>query len=90
MALNKNNQKNKRRNKTFELQEKYYEVEDFRWFIIERWNLGYSPLEYYLELSVTERFRLIQWFIIETPCNEWKNIVLYLLNPTSKRNNGNR
>ena len=80
----------KRKNKTFELQQKYYEVEDFKWFIVERWNLGYSPLKYYLELSTSERYKFISWLIIEKPCNTWESIVLYLLNPNSKRNNGNR
>ena len=79
-----------RYNKTFKNQEQYYEVEDFKWFMIEQWRLGYSPLKYYLELSTSERYNFIHWLISEKPCNEWENIVLYLLNPQSKRNSGNR
>lgn len=84
------NSKAKRTNKTLELQAKYYEVEDFKWFMIEQWILGYSPLKYYLELSTTERYNFISWLIVEKPHKVWQSMVLYLLNPNSKRNNGNR
>lgn len=90
MVTNRINKFKKRTNKTFELQERYYEVEDFKWFMVEQWRLGYSPLKYYLELSIKERYRFVSWLIYEKPCTEWQNIVLYLLNPESKRNNGNR
>lgn len=79
-----------RKNKTIELQTKYYECNDFKEFLINQWILGYNILPYYLELSITERFKLIQWFIVEKSYNEWQDIVLYLLNLVTKRNHGNR
>lgn len=80
----------KRRNKTIEQQSVYYECEDFRYFIIDQWIYGYNIYKYYMELSVTERYKFIHWLIIDTPHKDWKNIVLYLLNPQINRNNGNR
>lgn len=80
----------KRTNKTLELQAQYYECEDFITFLIEKWELGYTVIKYYLELSVTERYKVIHYLITEKPCNSWQNIVLHLLNPNSKRNNGNK
>lgn len=79
----------KRTNKTIEEQSKYYEVEDFKFWLIEQWNYGYNIYKYYMELSVNERFKFIEWLLIER-INEWEQILLYLLNPKTKRNNGNR
>lgn len=79
-----------RKNKTIELQTKYYECNDFKEFLINQWILGYNILPYYLELSIKERFKIIEWLIHWTPHPDWTKIILYLINPETKRNHGNR
>ena len=81
---NKNMQKSKRRGKTFQQQEKYYEVPDFKDFIINRWILGIDIFPYYKELNLQCRYELIEWLLHYTPHRDWTKIALYLLNPKNK------
>lgn len=77
--------KSKRRNKNFEQQAKYYEVGDFKFFMINQWIFGYSIYEYYMELNQKCRFEFISWLLYYTPHPDWTKIILYLLNPETKK-----
>lgn len=78
-----------RRNKTINQQQKFYQVDDFKFYLLEKWDIGYPQTMYslYRELNLDERLNFIKFLINEKIHNEWEQIVVYLL---SKNKNVNR
>ncbi len=71
----------KRRSKTFSEQNHFYECEDFKYFLIDRWILGIDIYPYYMELNCQCRFEFIEWLLCWTPHSDWSKIIRYLLKP---------
>lgn len=67
-----------RENQTKKEQEEFYNCKDFYIFLIQRTSLN-EIKQLYDELSLYSRKLFLTWLIDNEPCNNWKEILKYLI-----------